>query len=113
MTDAMQAYEAALPADRREYQRDMLRRAAVKYERKAMDLYYWTFPPTRGAVFNAVHRPDEAAVTKALCKAIYADLILARELPPFYQSRANRVSVLRELFACECWRYREQLRSGK
>ena len=107
---ALEKYEAALPEARRAHDRDMLRRKAANYERKAMDLYRWTFPPTRKAVFNAVHQPGDPNATRALCKAIYADLILARELPAFYQRRAARASVLRELFACECWTYRNQRR---
>ena len=109
---ALQAVLDAMPAERRAHDRDMLRRKAAKYERQPRDLYRWTFPPTRGAVFNAVHRPDDPAATKKLCRAIWADLQTARAMPSFFQRKAVRISVLRELFACECETYRNQKRAA-
>lgn len=111
-TPALAQFEAELPAILRDHERDMLRHRAAEYERDTNALYRWTFPPSRDAVFRAVHRPDDPRVTKALCHAIYADLQSARRLPRYIQSKAMRISVLRELFACECWRYLNQRRAA-
>lgn len=105
---AMQDYLAAAPADYRAHERHVLRRKASTYERKPMDLFRWTYPGTRQAVRLVVACPQEPEATRALCRAIYADLQTARAMPDFYQRKAARVRVLRELFACECWRYRRQ-----
>lgn len=101
---------AAVAEDGRQYRRRKLRDFAEAYERRPADLYSATFPGSREHVFRAVRRPDDPRATKALCHALYGDLRLARGLPSYLQGKRYRVDRLRELFAAECWRYRNQTR---
>ena len=105
-TPALAAYESGA----RDRTREEVRRKAYGYKRDAKTLYYWTFPPTRVAVMRATQRPGDPAATKSLCRAIWADLETARNIPSFYQRKLARIRVLRELFAGECWTYVNQTR---
>ena len=104
----MQSYLAAVPADRREYQRDMLRRKAAKYRRDVRDLLNWTYPESRATVMMSEVCPHDPAYTSMLCHRLYRDLQTARAMPTFFRRRAARIEVLRELFACECELFRNQ-----
>lgn len=112
---AMEAYEAALDRaltdiaiSRRAHDREQLRRKTAKYTRDTADLFKWTFPASREAIAMTNVYPYRPDITRALCHRIYRDLQNAREMPTFFRRRQVRIEVLRELFACECWLYRQQ-----
>lgn len=107
-TPALAEYEAAVPEARHAHDRAKRRRKADVYRRDTKDLLTWTFPASRDAVAMTnvyPHRPD---ITRALCHRIYRDLQDAIAMPAFLRRRQVRIEVLRELFACECWLYRNQ-----
>ena len=96
-------------AARRRAAREVRRATAEKYTRKPRALRYWMFDkPGRAVVFHAGHRPDDPAVTRRLCHALYADYTTARNLPGHYQGRNMRRDELRTLFTCECALYARQ-----
>lgn len=105
---AMQAYLVAIPAKRLAYQRDMLRRKSAAYRRDARVLLAWTFPESRTAIISGEQYPYRPDITRAICHRLYRDLQGARAMPKFFRRRQARIEVLRELFACECWLYRQQ-----
>ncbi len=87
--------------------RSMLRRRAILYERRAVDLFNWTFPESRLHVKAAVLCPTPYT-TKKLCRVLWRDLQRARALPTYLGGRQLRIRELRILFACECWLYAKQ-----
>lgn len=98
----------ALAAARRDYDRDRRRRFAAAYRRDIRVLLAWTFPASREAVTMAEIQPANPAITRALCRRLYRDLLDARALPRFFRRRAIRIDTLRDLFAGECRRYANQ-----
>lgn len=114
MASAKQPLETIF-ADIREagnlHRRSSLRRHADIYRRNAGTLLYWTFPASRAAVVRSVADPDNPAVTKALCRALWRDLRTAKALPRYLAGRALRLSALRMLFGSECTLYLRQRNS--
>lgn len=90
------------------YDRDMLRRKADGYRRDIRVLLAWTFPGSRDAVAMGAVYPYRPDITREICHRLYRDLQDARVLPRFLRRRQTRIDMLRELFACECWAYRQQ-----
>ena len=107
---ALAKFEAELPLARRAHERGMLRRKAANYSRDAKILLTWTFPASRDAVAMGAVYPYRPDITREICHRLYRDLQDAKALPTFFRRRHARIQALRELFACECWTYRNQKR---
>ena len=78
----------ALAAAHRDYDRARRRRFAATYRRDIRVLLAWTFPASREAVTMAEIQPANPAITRALCRRLYRDLLDARALPRFFRRRA-------------------------
>lgn len=105
---ALDQYESTLPAERRAYERGMLRRKAASYRRDIRVLLAWTFPKSRQDIAMGEVYPSRSDITHHICHRLYRDLQDAKAMPGFFRRRIVRIQVLRELFACECWLYRNQ-----
>lgn len=90
-----------------------LRRHAETYRRGAATLLYWTFPANRAAVIRAIADPEDPAVTRTLCRALWRDFLTAKALPRYLAGRPLRISALRMLFACECTLYLRQRKPAR
>lgn len=84
------------------------RRAAETYLRDFAMLLEWTGAGSRDAVESAAQRPGDAPATRALCRALYRDLRIARRSPRHAATRFMRIDALRRLFTCECALYLRQ-----
>jgi hypothetical protein len=104
----------AIDTASRDRTRRKVRTVARSYQRDGRHLAYWMMRGRGDTIADAVLFPDDPRVTKRLCHALWDDYTTALLLPHWMnsQGRAMKISELRLLFACECWRYRMQRRAA-